>query len=114
VRDPRRPDEFLGHFELARASVASSGAYERGRHIIDPRTGKPAEGSLGATVCAATATDADALSTALFVLGDSGDALLKSVDRSAALIVSSSGGFHRVERPGAPSFVPAEGAAASP
>ncbi len=39
-------------------------------HILDPRTGRPARnGMLSATATAPTAAEADALSTALFVLG---------------------------------------------
>lgn len=54
---------------LERASLSTSGTSERGRHILDPRTGErcPAWGSV--SVVAADALDADALSTALYVLG---------------------------------------------
>ena len=38
-------------------------------HLLDPRTGWPAEGVLSATVLAPTAAEADALSTAFYVLG---------------------------------------------
>jgi len=38
-------------------------------HILDPRTGRPVEGVLSATVLAPTAARADALSTAFFVMG---------------------------------------------
>jgi FAD:protein FMN transferase len=38
-------------------------------HILDPRTGRPAEGVLSATATAPTAAEADALSTAFFVIG---------------------------------------------
>ena len=38
-------------------------------HLLDPRTGWPAEGMAGATVVAPTAAEADALATAFFVLG---------------------------------------------
>jgi thiamine biosynthesis lipoprotein len=44
----------------------------RGRrysHILDPRTARPAEGVLSATVVARSAVLADALSTAVFVMG---------------------------------------------
>ena len=52
------------------AAIATSGRYERGGHILDPRTGRPAEGGvLQATALAPTAAEADAWSTALFVLG---------------------------------------------
>jgi thiamine biosynthesis lipoprotein len=48
---------------------------DRGRrlgHILDPRSGVPAEGVLSATVIAPTAAEADSLSTALYVLGPAG------------------------------------------
>ena len=38
-------------------------------HLLDPRTGRPAEGVEQASVVAPTAAEADALSTAFFVLG---------------------------------------------
>lgn len=38
-------------------------------HILDPRTGMPAENVLSVTVLAPTAAEADALSTAFFVMG---------------------------------------------
>lgn len=44
-------------------------------HILDPRTGRPAEGLLSVTVLAPTAAEADALSTAFYVMG-----LEKAVD----------------------------------
>jgi thiamine biosynthesis lipoprotein len=50
-------------------AAATSGRYERGDHILDPRTGLPTEGgALQVTVLAPTASEADAWSTALFVL----------------------------------------------
>ncbi len=48
--------------------VATSGTYRRGAHLIDPRTGEPAEHIASATVVAPTAMEADALATACFVL----------------------------------------------
>ncbi|MBI5365239.1 MAG: FAD:protein FMN transferase [Planctomycetes bacterium] len=77
LRDPRHPEATLGSRLLVRCSVATTADYERGRvvdgtrvsHVLDPRTGRPVEGMLGAIVLHASATDADALSTTLFVLG---------------------------------------------
>jgi hypothetical protein len=56
--------------------IATSGNYKRGNlienqwfsHIVDPRTGMPAENSISATVVADNATDAGALATAFNVL----------------------------------------------
>lgn len=78
VRNPFERDKIVGVLALTDGmAVATSGNYERfvtkdGKryaHIIDPRTGRPVEGMAGVTVVAPTATQADALSTALFVAG---------------------------------------------
>jgi FAD:protein FMN transferase len=50
-------------------ALSVSGTHER-RHIFDPRTGQPVETESIAVVQADSATDAEALSTALLVLGD--------------------------------------------
>ena len=41
-------------------------------HLLDPRTGRPAEGTASSSVTAPTAAEADAMSTAVFVLGTAG------------------------------------------
>ncbi|MEX2188263.1 MAG: FAD:protein FMN transferase [Pirellulales bacterium] len=77
IGDPQRPGERLAMVDLRDRAVGTSGAAfqffrHQGRrygHKIDPRTGWPAEGVLSATVVAPTAAEADALSTALYVLG---------------------------------------------
>jgi thiamine biosynthesis lipoprotein len=46
-------------------------------HVIDPRTGEPSQGVQLATVISKSATDSDALSTALLVLGRDGESTLK-------------------------------------
>jgi thiamine biosynthesis lipoprotein len=43
-------------------------------HLIDPRTGEPALGPASVTVLAPSATEADALSTAFYLLGPEGAA----------------------------------------
>jgi thiamine biosynthesis lipoprotein len=80
VRHPLRPGKRLATITLEDQALGTSGSgtqffIDRGRklgHILDPRTGVPAEGMLSATVIAPEAADADALSTALYVLGPSG------------------------------------------
>jgi FAD:protein FMN transferase len=77
VRNPLRPDRRLGHLRLRDRALATSGSgtqffVHEGRrygHILDPRTGWPAEGVLTVSVLASTAADADALATAFYVLG---------------------------------------------
>ena len=77
VKDPLREDVRLGQIELRDRAAGTSGAQHqsfrhRGRrygHILDPRNGQPAEGVLSVSVVAPTAAEADALSTAFYVLG---------------------------------------------
>jgi thiamine biosynthesis lipoprotein len=80
VRHPLRPGRRLATVTLVDAALGTSGSgtqffVDRGRrlgHILDPRTGVPAEGVLSSTVITPQAADADALSTALYVLGPAG------------------------------------------
>jgi thiamine biosynthesis lipoprotein len=77
VRHPLRPHEQLAEIVLRDQALSTSGAgtqffIRRGRrygHILDPRTGHPAEGLYSATVIAPTAAEAEGLSTAFYVLG---------------------------------------------
>ncbi len=78
VRNPFTKDGLLGTVELLDASTATSGNYERsvtieGRrytHIMDVTTGRPVEKMISATVVCPTATDADGLSTTVFINGE--------------------------------------------
>jgi thiamine biosynthesis lipoprotein len=58
--------------ELTDAAVATSGSYERGHHIIDPRTGEPATALASATVVGPDLAAADAYATALYAAGRAG------------------------------------------
>lgn len=78
IRDPRGArDDYFAMIELRDRSVSTSGDYERFfvkdgvryHHIIDPRTGYPSKGLRSVTVISADATLADALSTAMMILG---------------------------------------------
>ena len=69
IRHPDFANEITKTYELFDGAIASSGTYERGSHIIDPRVGVPAVGSRAATVMGPDAGIADALATALVVDG---------------------------------------------
>lgn len=80
VSDPRRSGAFLGvvHAPADGAfAVATSGIAERGAHIRDPRTGRPADAVLAATVAGPVLTLADGLATALVAAGPAGASLLE-------------------------------------
>lgn len=107
VADPRRPEDNaapLARVSLRNLAIATSGDYARPRtvdgvpasHIIDPRTGLPVSGVLQATVVAPTARMADALATALMVLGpDEGIPIIEEETPAFALLVTDDGAVHR-------------------
>lgn len=78
VADPDNPAGYFGYLSCEGGVVATSGGYERyferdGKryiHILDPATAKPVENEIqSVTICCDDGTAADALSTALFVMG---------------------------------------------
>lgn len=97
VQNPFLDDEIVGTINLTGGrAVATSGNYERfvvieGKryaHIIDPRSGYPVEGMAGVTVVSEKAIEADALSTALYVVGvDNAADILAGAPASHALLI---------------------------
>ena len=71
IRNPERQEETLGSVELRDRSLSGSGMLLHGRHIIDPRTGRPAQGKHGTWATAPSAAESDALSTAFMVMSPS-------------------------------------------
>lgn len=116
IRDPRRPGAVVGTLELGEGAVSTSGDGEqfviadgtRFGHIFDPRTGAPARALVSATVVAASATRADALSTAAVVLGPTAarpalrrvaaEGIFIDLEDDGRLIVATTAGarFHRL------------------
>ncbi|NCS89043.1 MAG: hypothetical protein CO127_03750 [Ignavibacteria bacterium CG_4_9_14_3_um_filter_36_18] len=100
VQHPRNRQTLLVKLNLNGKAVATSGDYEqyfevdgvRYHHIINPVTGYPAEGLQSATVIAKNDTWADAVSTAVFVLGQvEGMKLVELLKETEALIIDSNG-----------------------
>jgi len=102
LQHPRAPEKMIATFTMTGNAVATSGDYQRYfekdgvryHHIFDPKTGLPArEGAvISATVVAPTVMDADALATAIFVLGPpKGLALVENLNGVEALMVNESG-----------------------
>jgi FAD:protein FMN transferase len=104
VRNPRGArDDLIAVLTLRDGAVVTSGDYERFRivdgvqlhHIIDPRTGWPAQGLISVTVVGPSAEAADALATAAFVLGpEDGRELIESEPNTEALLVDPDGRVH--------------------
>jgi FAD:protein FMN transferase len=80
IRHPRRRDRLARVLVLHDAAVATSGAYERGEHILDPRTERPPSGVQSVTVVGPDLGTADAYATAAFVAGPEWTAGLRGYD----------------------------------
>ncbi len=69
VQHPWERDKVAAVVAVTDGAVATSGRYERGDHVFDPRTGRAAEGLASVTVVGADLATADAYATAVMVLG---------------------------------------------
>lgn len=98
IRHPRHADAVIYELSASNQAVCTSGDYERGGHILDPRTGTPADAAASVTVIAPNAMLADALSTAAFVLGPAeGIALLERMGVDGVILTPE---LERFETPG--------------
>lgn len=94
IRHPRN-DGILGKVKIKKGVVATSGDYERffikdGKrypHIINPQNGYPSSEIMSVTVISENGTEADALSTLFFVLGEKGKEFWKSKFPNIGLIM---------------------------
>jgi thiamine biosynthesis lipoprotein len=105
IRHPRDSQDVLGVLEMGQqgeqTAVVTSGNYERYfeqdgeryHHILDPRSGFPAQALVSVTIVAPTCALADALSTAVFVLGpEEGLELLKQFPDCEGLLIAEGEG----------------------
>jgi FAD:protein FMN transferase len=94
IRHPFDLDAFVDVVVLrGRAAVATSGCYERGNHILDPRTGEAASSVRSTTVVGADLADVDVAATTVFVMGV--DGLEWLVDRGLdGMVITNDGEMH--------------------
>jgi thiamine biosynthesis lipoprotein len=100
IQHPRDPEKILARISLSDTAVATSGDYEkffihqgkRYHHILNPGNGFPAEGCQSVTVLHNEGATADALATAIFVLGpEKGYPLCQRLEGVDCLIIDKEG-----------------------
>jgi thiamine biosynthesis lipoprotein len=74
VQHPSERRSVAAVLELNDGAVATSAAYARGDHVLDPHTGRPPGGVLSVTVIGSELATADAYATAAFAMGTRGPA----------------------------------------
>lgn len=103
IKHPRDRKRVVALLPVSNVCVVTSGDYERfyeheGKryhHILDPRTGYPSTGCMSATVTAPDAAFADALATAMCVLGPKkGLEILDSLPRVEGILIDLEGKVH--------------------
>ena len=97
IQDPRAPEKMMAKVSVSDSAMATSGDYERffihqGKryhHILNPSDGLPAEGCQSVTVLCKEGAIADALATAIFILGpEKGYLLCQKLEGVDCLIVN--------------------------
>jgi thiamine biosynthesis lipoprotein len=76
------------------SAVATSGCYERGRHVFDPFTGRPASAVASATVTGPELDMADALATGLLAGGWRALEHVEALEGYEALLIAHDGSLH--------------------
>ncbi len=74
IQHPTIGDKLAKVVAASDLAIATSGAYARGDHVLDPHTGRPPEGVLSVTITGPELATADAYATAAFAMGASGPA----------------------------------------
>jgi FAD:protein FMN transferase len=101
IQHPEHADSLAAVIAVEDLAVATSGAYERGAHILDPHTGRPATGLRSVTVVGPDLGTADAYATAAFAMGADGPAWTATLDGYDAMCITderqvlSTAGFDR-------------------
>ncbi len=101
--NPDNTSEYIASFALNGESIATSGNYARyfdpdkkASHILNPRTGYSESGCVSVSIIAKDASLADALATAVFVMGpDEGIRFVDNLDGVECMIIGNTLGIHR-------------------
>ena len=91
IRHPDAVDRIAAVLAVTDRAVATSGAYERGAHITDPRTGGAPGGLRSVTVVGPRLAFTDAYATAVFVMGLEGLRWLSAHPDYAAYAITAAG-----------------------
>jgi len=125
LQDPNETEDGFGTgrsllvLELTNAAIATSGDYRRftlieGKkysHIIDARAGCSSNGLTSVTIISKNATDADALATAVSVMGaEKGLALIETKPETEAILISLQPKYELVKTSGAAKYISGESA----
>ena len=87
IQHPRVRDKIAAVVEGNDVAVATSGAYARGEHVVDPHTGRAPGGVLSVTIVGPELATADAYATAAFAMGEAGPEWTASLGLNEAMTI---------------------------
>src|SRR4051794_40312936 len=91
IGDPFRPGQVVATVSGTDFAVATSGVAERGCHVVDPHTGRPARGLASVTLVGNDLTLVDAYATAALAMGDRCRSWIEGLDGYEALVIDTAG-----------------------
>jgi FAD:protein FMN transferase len=97
LQNPDNSRDYITQIKLTNKAIATSGNYERYfnenksfHHIVNPKTGYSATELISATIISSTAKEADALATAVFVMGpEEGINFINNLKNTEALLITT-------------------------
>jgi thiamine biosynthesis lipoprotein len=89
IQHPWQRNKVAAVVSISDLGVATSGRYERGDHIIDPRTGQAATSAISVTVIGPDLALADGYATAALVLGEEGPQWLNEHPQLASMTITN-------------------------
>lgn len=91
IQHPEVLDKVAAVVEGNDLAIATSGAYRRGEHVLDPHTGKAPVGVLSVTIVGPELVTADAYATAAFAMGEAGPEWTASLGLYQAMTILDDG-----------------------
>jgi thiamine biosynthesis lipoprotein len=91
IQHPTVRDGIAAVVEADDLAIATSGAYARGEHVVDPHTGLPPQGVLSVTIVGPDLATADAYATAAFAMGVEGPEWTRRLRPYEAMTITGDG-----------------------
>jgi FAD:protein FMN transferase len=89
IEHPLLAQEIAAVLQVSDTSVATSGTYIRGEHVLDPHSRQPPRGVLSVTIVGPVLATADAYATAAFAMGEAGVGWTRRLDGYEAMTILS-------------------------
>lgn len=86
IQHPLQKNSVLRSFKAKSCAVATSGYYEKGKHVVNPKTSKTNNSLLCVTVVGPDIEKTDVLATTLLVMGKKGLPFINSVNNYSAIL----------------------------